>query len=421
MSTDDKSLPSSGPGAGVKELRERVGQTQAELGVTLSALEHKLSPSELGEKAKVEFDYIEARVKVAVKEALQDAKGVLGEEIHEAKGALKEQLHEANELARRGLIDAKEALKKDIHAAVANTKEAVREATLGRVENIATQAGDIMITTRDTLVDTVRQNPIPAAMAGIGIAWLLMNRSSASHKRDSSSGRASFGANPYAGMAYGGSSREPAGQNFDAQSFDGRVRQTVEGGEGSVGQILHRAGEAVHHVGSALGGAGVTVAGAAHDAAEAARDAVGHGVESASHVAHDVSDSVGRLAHGASDAAAHLAHDAANAAGHLAHQSHDTAGNLVATARGQARRVENTLQSTLETNPLAFGAVAVMIGAAVGYSLPRTEKEDAWMGQARDHVLEGATDLAKGAARSLHHMTDEAAETAKKALAQAST
>jgi hypothetical protein len=374
MSTDDKSLPSSGSGADVKELRERVGQTQAELGVTLSALEQKLSPSELGEKAKVELDHIEARVKVAVKEALHDVKGVLGEEIHEAKGALKEQLHEANELARRGLTDAKEALKKDIHAAVANTKEAVREATLGRVENIATQAGDIMITTRDTLVDTVRQNPIPAAMAGIGIAWLLMNRSSASHKRNSASG-----------------------------------------------QILHRAGEAVHHVGSALGGAGATVAGAAHDAAEAARDAVGHGVESASHVAHDVSDSVGRLAHGASDAAAHVAHDAANAASHLAHQAHDTAGNLVATARGQARRVENTLQSTLETNPLAFGAVAVMIGAAVGYSLPRTEKEDAWMGQARDHVLEGATDLAKGAARSLHHTTDEAAETAKKALAHAST
>jgi hypothetical protein len=390
------------------------------MGVTLSALEQKLSPSELGEKAKVELDHIEARVKVAVKEALHDVKGVLGEEIHEAKGALKEQLHEANELARRGLTDAKEALKNDIHAAVANTKEAVREATLGRVENIATQAGDIMITTRDTLVDTVRQNPIPAAMAGIGIAWLLMNRSSANRQRNSAFGRA--GANPYAGMAYGGSSyREPARQNFDARNFDGGVRQTVDGGEGNVGQILHRAGEAVHHVGSALGGAGATVAGAAHNAAEAARDAVGHGVESASHVAHDVSDSVGRLAHGASDAAAHLAHDAANAASHLAHQAHDTAGHLAATARGQARRVENTLQSTMETNPLAFGAVAVMIGAAVGYSLPRTEKEDAWMGHARDHMVDGATDLAKDAARSLHHMTDEAAETAKKALAQAST
>jgi hypothetical protein len=384
MNTDDKSLPSSGSAADVKQLRERVGQTQAEMGVTLSALEHKLSPSELGEKAKVELDHIEARVKVAVKEALHDVKGVLGEEIHEAKGALKEQLLEANELARRGLTDAKEALKNDIHAAVANTKEAVREATLGRVEKIATQAGDIMITTRDTLVDTVRQNPIPAAMAGIGIAWLLMNRSSANRQRNSAFGRE--GANPYAGMAYGGSSyREPAGQN------------------------------------SALGGAGATVAGAAHHAAEAARDAIGHGVESASHVAHDVSDSVGRLAHGASDAAAHLAHDAANAASHLAHQAHDTAGHLVATARGQARRVENTLQSTMETNPLAFGAVAVMVGAAVGYSLPQTEKEDAWMGHARDHMVDGATDLAKDAARSLHRMTDEAAETAKKALAQAST
>jgi hypothetical protein len=30
---------------------------------------------------------------------------------------------------------------------------------------------------RDSLIDTIRQNPLPATLAGVGIGWLLMNRS----------------------------------------------------------------------------------------------------------------------------------------------------------------------------------------------------------------------------------------------------
>jgi hypothetical protein len=53
----------------------------------------------------------------------------------------------------------------------AQIKDGVREATIGRVEDMARNAGD-------GLMQTIRDNPIPAAMAGIGLAWLLMNRGS---------------------------------------------------------------------------------------------------------------------------------------------------------------------------------------------------------------------------------------------------
>jgi Protein of unknown function (DUF3618) len=48
-------------------------------------------------------------------------------------------------------------------------KESIKEATIGRVTNMANSAGN-------TVVDTVRDNPIPAALVGIGLGWLIYNR-----------------------------------------------------------------------------------------------------------------------------------------------------------------------------------------------------------------------------------------------------
>ena len=86
--------------------------------------------------------------------------------------------------------------------------------------------------TRDTLVDTVRRNPIPAALAGIGIAWLLMNRSSSNRGRSAAPNGGGF--NPYRGMDYG-----PGG---------GR-----EGGMAAVGDALSGAQHAVTDAASKKG------------------------------------------------------------------------------------------------------------------------------------------------------------------------
>ena len=65
----------------------------------------------------------------------------------------------------------------------------VREATIGRVEDMMNRAGDRVSTvassTRDTAAaatDAVRENPIPYALIGIGIAWLLANRGSSDRR-----------------------------------------------------------------------------------------------------------------------------------------------------------------------------------------------------------------------------------------------
>jgi hypothetical protein len=54
-------------------------------------------------------------------------------------------------------------------------KENIRDATIGRVETMAQSAVDRVSETRRTFTNVVRDNPIPAAMVGIGLGWLIWN------------------------------------------------------------------------------------------------------------------------------------------------------------------------------------------------------------------------------------------------------
>lgn len=60
---------------------------------------------------------------------------------------------------------------------VQDAKETVRDATIGRVEDMTSNAMDTATETGSGILETVRRNPLPAAMAAIGIGMLLMNRS----------------------------------------------------------------------------------------------------------------------------------------------------------------------------------------------------------------------------------------------------
>ena len=61
-------------------------------------------------------------------------------------------------------------------------KQDIRDATIGKVENMAHSAADQLDEARQTIgdaqrtvVDVVRDNPIPAAMVGIGLGWIAYN------------------------------------------------------------------------------------------------------------------------------------------------------------------------------------------------------------------------------------------------------
>jgi ElaB/YqjD/DUF883 family membrane-anchored ribosome-binding protein len=54
-------------------------------------------------------------------------------------------------------------------------KDAVRDATVGRVQDMASNVTETARETSATLMDTIRENPLPAALLGIGVGWLFLS------------------------------------------------------------------------------------------------------------------------------------------------------------------------------------------------------------------------------------------------------
>jgi len=77
------------------------------------------------------------------------------------------------------------------------------------------------------------------------------------------------------------------------------------------------------------------------------------------------------------------------------------------SARQTVRRTQNQLQRMLRDNPLLVGAAAVLAGAAVGASLPETERENQLMGEARDSVVDRAQEAARDAANTVKEVASD--------------
>jgi ElaB/YqjD/DUF883 family membrane-anchored ribosome-binding protein len=64
-------------------------------------------------------------------------------------------------------------------------------------------------------------------------------------------------------------------------------------------------------------------------------------------------------------------------------------------------RTQNSLDSWIRQNPLAFGIAALAVGAAIGLSLPETEAENEWMGETRDTLVERAQEMKDNAVETV--------------------
>jgi ElaB/YqjD/DUF883 family membrane-anchored ribosome-binding protein len=82
------------------------------------------------------------------------------------------------ERTRERLGDTVEALGAQLNPShlAQRVKDTVREATIGKVQHMASHTKERMADTGRDLAQTIRDNPLPAAMAAAGIGWLLLSR-----------------------------------------------------------------------------------------------------------------------------------------------------------------------------------------------------------------------------------------------------
>lgn len=100
--------------------------------------------------------------------------------------------------------------------------------------------------------------------------------------------------------------------------------------------------------------------------------------------------------------------DAAEKVGSVAGHVQVAATNLGSQVSGQATRGAGWFSKTLHENPLAIGAMAIVFGTGLGFSVPETGYENKLLGKTRD----GLADKVQAAAQDLTQKVTTVAQTA---------
>jgi len=119
---------------------------------------------------------------------------------------------------------------------------------------------------------------------------------------------------------------------------------------------------------------------------------------------------VGEYASTAKETVGEYASTARETVGEYAATARETAGEYAHAARLRARRASETTVDWVSANPVAAGAIALAVGAAIGMSIPATELEDRALGETRDQAWERASRAARDLKENVTQKVQEVAE-----------
>jgi len=244
----------------------------------------------------------------------------------------------------------KEQVSEHINSALETAKDSVYSATIGNLG----KAGKLMQNIGKEISKTeagkfARKNPFPLVLIGLGVGLLA-----------------------YEGF---GRSRNRRAYRYadDANDYrENRESGAVNTLKSATGKIGDTASHAYESVASTTGNALESVKGAANSAYGTLTDKAGQAYSSVNDYAHTAYEKAGEYSH-------------------------------------QAREKYDYY---IEENPLAVGAVALAVGAAVGLALPATRYEQEYLGEYSQQVL----DRAQTAAGDLVDRVKEVASEAQKTL-----
>ena len=176
--------------------------TRADMTGTIEAIQERLDPEVLAEQAK---DTAHDVTDYAIREVIEAAREITDHAIAQARDAVRD--------------------------VTGQGKLALRDATIGKVESMTRTASDDVGGFRHAVVETIKANPMPAALVGFGLGWMFLNRPSGptSQPYGSSSGQR-YRTPGYDAGGYGGSSQTKgaveaaadAAQQSDFAVFDKR-------------------------------------------------------------------------------------------------------------------------------------------------------------------------------------------------------
>jgi gas vesicle protein len=241
---------------------------------------------------------------------------------------------------------------------------------------------------------TVRDNPLPALLAGVGLVWLMAGSGPASRRWDD-----------------------------DRYDDEGRYRRSpLPAGSETPGPTLGNYAETGRTYaprsgyGAAADDSLAFGASAEADDRSGAGEALAGARERVSDAAHGIGDRVSAMA-GAAGArmseAGHAAGDFGDAARDRLHRARRRAAHGGADARER-------IDGLIEEQPLVLGALALALGAAIGGALPGSRTEDRMFGARSDRAKEAMREVAGEEGRKLKATAGAVVQEAGKILDEAS-
>jgi hypothetical protein len=221
---------------------------------------------------------------------------------------------------------------------------------------------------------TVSNNPLPAALLGVSLIWLMSGQGpklSAPHVGHHQSHRPRSPEYPYAtvsgGMRRVSHAADPSGKWYSEWEDTAGKRYKAESND-----LGHRVGEFMDDAGRKFGGF----------------------IDETGHRVRDFQDEAGNRFDDAMGWASHTFHDmqqgVSEAIDHVAHQ----AQKLGSGAQHQMDRTSRMAMDMFRDQPLVAGALAFAAGAAIGAALPHTDQEDQAIGKVADKVKSKAVEAA---------------------------
>jgi ElaB/YqjD/DUF883 family membrane-anchored ribosome-binding protein len=353
---------------------------------------------------------------------------------------------------------------------VQQAKESVREATVGKAQEVAGNVVDsakqaansamegaerVMSSATSsareagsTVMETIQRNPLPAALIATGIGWLWMNASRQNAEQERFRVRRyEYNTYPEYGATVGYQEQRVYGTSAPEDEQAGAVDRAKEAVGGAIDTAKEAVGGAVHTTRDAMGNA----VEAARDTGSSAMEVIQRNPLPAALLATSVSwlwmnarkqSSAARdYPNGQSTSAyptrydstytarfgtqveygqqsdrpvlQQAAHEAQERVSHLTDQVKDRVGDVGSTLQQQAHRASDTYERWMHENPLAVGAAIMALGAAVGMAIPETPQERRLMGEARDRLMDRAQEVKQDVTQKVQNVAQEAMSTVR--------
>lgn len=237
---------------------------------------------------------------------------------------------------------------------------------------------------RYSVVDVVKRNPIPAALIGVGVGWAVIDSLANRNKPQSSA--------PYSWNEY------RSGPNQMDEHFEG---QYFDGGQSSGSAPIGTNGQSY--------GAQDQYASANQNGSKRQSTSQGSSIgEKVSHVVEQVREGASQMAGQVSSQVGQVVDKVTAQASELTDQAQQKTQQYSAQVGTIGAQAQQKTQQAVQSNPLAVGGVALVLGALIGMLLPGTERENEMMGDLRNQVADKAQTVVGDVKQRVQQAVDEA-------------